>query len=93
VPKIKVGQHLPDFLDVDTMLSFLDSLRRSDLAGSPQPTDDGDFICYRHAHLRIAGLSLHDINRGEQIILVHGKGNKQRYVLTWIPSSPCLTPI
>ena len=80
VPKIKVGQHLPDFLDVDTMLRFLDS----------QPVQTSLELRNRlmmetlyATGMRISellGLSLHDLNRSEGIILVHGKGNKQRYV-------------
>lgn len=80
VPRIKVGRHLPDFLDVDTMLKFLDDLP---VQNSLEVRNKLMMETLYATGMRISellGLSLHDLNRTERIILVHGKGNKQRYV-------------
>jgi integrase/recombinase XerD len=80
VPKIKLGKYLPDVLDVDTMLKLLDGL----------PTE----TCLERRNkvmlellygtgMRVSellGLSVHDINFTDQVILVRGKGSKQRFV-------------
>lgn len=80
VPRIKLGKYLPDVLDVDTMLSLLDGL----------PTE----TCLERRNkvmlellygtgMRVSellGLSVHDINFTDQVILVRGKGSKQRFV-------------
>ncbi len=80
VPKIKAGQHLPDFLTVEEMLTLLDSLPRE----HPLQIRNRAMLELLYATgLRVSellGLTLHDINVAEQVILVRGKGSKQRYV-------------
>jgi len=80
VPKIKVGAHLPDFLDVDTMLGFLDSLPSQTSLEIRNRLMMEMLYATGMRISELLNLSLHDLNRTEHIILVHGKGNKQRYV-------------
>jgi integrase/recombinase XerD len=80
VPKIKVSQHLPDFLTVDEMFRLLDSLPTE----NPLQIRNKAMMELLYASgLRISellGLTIHDINQSEKIILVRGKGSKQRFV-------------
>lgn len=80
VPQIKIGQTLPDTLSVKDMKILLDSL----------PMDSS--LNYRNkvmmellyaTGMRISellGLTLHDFVPNQRMILVRGKGSKQRYV-------------
>ncbi|HRY83213.1 MAG TPA: tyrosine recombinase [Candidatus Cloacimonadota bacterium] len=80
IPKIKLSQHFPDFLTVEEMLSLLDGLP---LETPLQLRNKVMFELLYGCGLRISellGLTTHDINLGEQIVLVRGKGSKQRYV-------------
>lgn len=80
VPKIKLSQHLPDFLDVTTMLGFLNGLPSET---SLQKRNKMMLELLYSTGMRISellGLSIHDINWEEDVILVRGKGSKQRYV-------------
>jgi len=80
VPKIRISQHLPDFLTVDEMFKLLDSLP------SENPLQIRNKVMMEVLYatgLRISellGLTLHDIIYSDQVILVRGKGSKQRYV-------------
>lgn len=80
VPKVKLDQHLPDFLDVETMLGFLDGLP---LETTLQRRNKAMLELLYCTGLRISellGLTTHDLNFGESMILVRGKGSKQRFV-------------
>ncbi len=80
VPKIKLSQHLPDFLDVETMLGFLDGLP---LETTLQRRNKAMLELLYCTGLRISellGLTTHDLNLAERVILVRGKGSKQRFV-------------
>lgn len=80
VPKIKVSQHLPDFLTVDEMFELLDSLP---LENSLQIRNKVMMEVLYATGLRISellGLTIHDIIYADKVILVRGKGSKQRYV-------------
>ncbi len=80
VPKIKVGKHLPDVLDVDVMISFLDGLA---LESSLDYRNKLMMELLYATGMRISellGLNLRDLNLDERLILVHGKGSKQRLV-------------
>lgn len=80
VPVISSGKYLPDTLSVEEMKILLDSL----------PTDSS--LAFRNkvmmellyaTGMRISellGLSIHDLRRDQHMVLVRGKGNKQRYV-------------
>ncbi|MCB5258981.1 MAG: tyrosine recombinase [Candidatus Cloacimonetes bacterium] len=80
VPAIGIGSYLPDTLSVEEMRLLLDSLA----------TDSS--LAYRNkvmmellyaTGMRISellGLTIHDLNTSQHMILVQGKGSKQRYV-------------
>ena len=80
VPQIQIGEHLPDTLSVEEMKLLLDSL----------PIDDR--LSYRNKVMlellyatgmrssELLGLTIHDLKREQGMILVRGKGSKQRYV-------------
>jgi integrase/recombinase XerD len=80
VPKLKLSQHLPDFLDVQTMLHLLDSLPVETIL---EKRNKMMLELLYSTGMRISellNLTTHDINFTEQMILVHGKGSKQRFV-------------
>lgn len=80
IPRIKIGTHLPDYLTVDEMMTLLGSL--PDIT----PLDIRNKLMMELLYatgMRISellGLTLHDLNPHERVILVHGKGSKQRFV-------------
>jgi len=80
VPKIKVSQHLPDFLTVDEMFKLLDQLPGE----NPLQIRNKVMLEVLYASgLRISellNLTLHDVLLREKVILVRGKGSIQRYV-------------
>lgn len=80
VPRIKISIHLPDFLTVDEMFKLLESLTDS----TPLELRNKLMMELLYATgMRISellGLTLHDLNLTDRVILVHGKGSKQRYV-------------
>lgn len=80
VPKIKVGKHLPDFLDVETMLSFLDGLPQDTLVHKRNRVMFEMLYCTGTRISELLGLTVHDVNTGDHVVLVRGKGNKQRFV-------------
>lgn len=80
VPKIKIGKHLPDFLTIEEMFKLLDSLP---LETPLQIRNKAMMELLYATGLRISellGLTLHDIIVNDKVILVRGKGSKQRYV-------------
>jgi len=80
VPKIKISHHLPDFLSVDEMFKLLDSLP---VENPLQIRNKAMMELLYATGLRISellGLTVHDIVYNEKVILVKGKGSKQRYV-------------
>ena len=80
VPRIKLGMHLPDVLSIDEMFQLLNSLP----VKTPLEIRNKLMMELLYATgMRISELlsvSLHDLNLTERVILVHGKGSKQRYV-------------
>jgi integrase/recombinase XerD len=80
VPRIKLGVHLPDVLSVEEMFQLLNSLPVK------TPLDIRNKLMLELLYatgIRISellDLTLHSINLKERVILVHGKGSKQRYV-------------
>jgi len=80
IPRIKIGTHLPDYLTIDEMMTLLSSLPDS----TPLEIRNKLMMELLYATgMRISellGLSLHDLNPHERVILVHGKGSKQRFV-------------
>lgn len=80
VPRVKLGVHLPDFLSVEEMFQLLGSLRNN------TPLEKRNRLMMELLYatgMRISellGISLHDLNLADRVILVHGKGSKQRYV-------------
>ena len=80
VPKIKLSKHLPDFLSVDEMFKLLDSLP---VENPLQIRNKAMMELLYATGLRISellGLTVHDIFQTDHVILVRGKGSKQRYV-------------
>lgn len=80
VPTIKIGKHLPDFLNVEDMLGFLDQLPTISTLDIRNKLMMELLYATGMRISELLGLTTHDINRQEQVILVRGKGNKQRYV-------------
>jgi len=89
VPKIKVGKHLPDFLAVDTMLAFLDGLPRDTSVQKRDKVMLEMLYCTGTRISELLGLTVHDINLNDGVVLVRGKGNKQRFV----PYADSLQPL
>lgn len=80
IPKIRLSQHLPDFLDVETMLAFLDELPRETVLQRRNRVMLELLYCTGLRVSELLGLTTHDLNFGESVILVRGKGSKQRFV-------------
>ena len=80
VPKIRLNQHLPDFLDVETMLGFLDGLPLETVLQRRNKAMLDLLYCTGLRISELLGLTTHDLNFGESMILVRGKGSKQRFV-------------
>ncbi len=80
VPRISVKAGLPDVLSVEEMSTLLDSIKTD----SPLGHRNKLMIELLYATgLRVSeliGLSLHDIFFDQQMILIRGKGSKQRFV-------------
>ncbi len=80
VPRLKLGVHLPDFLTVEEMFTLLGSLQTA----TPLEIRNKLMMELLYATgMRISellGITLHDLNLSDRVILVHGKGSKQRYV-------------
>lgn len=80
IPRIKIGTHLPDYLTVEEMFTLLSSL------GEATPLEIRNKLMMELLYatgMRISellGLTLRDLNLQERLILVHGKGSKQRFV-------------
>lgn len=80
VPRLKLGLHLPDFLSVEEMFHLLGSLR-SNTALEVRNRLMMELLYATGMRIsELLGLSLHDLNLSERVILVHGKGSKQRFV-------------
>ena len=80
IPRLKLGVHLPDYLSVEEMFNLLGSLPTK----TPLEVRNKLMMELLYATgMRISellGLTLHDLNLTDRVILVHGKGSKQRYV-------------
>ena len=80
IPRLKLGVHLPDYLSVEEMFKLLGSLPTT----KPLEVRNKLMMELLYASgMRISellGLTLHDLNLSDRVILVHGKGSKQRYV-------------
>jgi len=80
VPKIKIAQHLPDFMTVDEIFSLLDTLP---VENPLQIRNKAMMELLYATGLRISellGLTIHDIIYADKVVLIRGKGSKQRYV-------------
>lgn len=89
VPQIKIGVHLPDTLSVEDMKQLLDSLPMTD---SLEIRNKLMMELLYATGMRISellGLTIHDIHLEQRMILVRGKGSKQRYV----PFMESITPL
>jgi integrase/recombinase XerD len=80
VPRLKLGVHLPDFLSVEEMFHLLGSLP-SNTALEVRNKLMMELLYATGMRIsELLGLTLHDLNLTDRVILVHGKGSKQRYV-------------
>ncbi len=80
VPKIRLGQHLPDFLDVEAMLGLLDGLPTTTTLEKRNKTMLELLYGTGMRISELLGLATRDVNAEEQVVLVRGKGSKQRFV-------------
>lgn len=80
VPRIRVSKKLPDYLDVDTMLQFLDSLPMESTLDVRNKLMMETLYATGMRISELLSLCLNNLNRVERVFLVHGKGDKQRYV-------------
>lgn len=80
VPKIRIGDTLPDTLSVEEMASLLDSIKTDSPLGHRNKLMMELLYATGMRISELLGLSLHDLFRDQNIILVRGKGSKQRYV-------------
>lgn len=80
VPKIKLSQHLPDFLDIETMLGLLDGLPVGTVLEKRNKMMLELLYSTGTRISELLNLTTHDLNFEDQVILVRGKGSKQRFV-------------
>ncbi len=80
VPKIRLSQHLPDFLDLETMLGFLDGLPRETVLHRRNRAMLELLYCTGLRVSELLGLTTHDVSFDQSVLLVRGKGSKQRFV-------------
>ncbi len=80
VPKIKPGQHLPDFLGVEEMLRLLDGLPTETTLERRNKAMLELLYCTGLRVSELLGLTTRDLNLEDGVILVRGKGSKQRFV-------------
>jgi integrase/recombinase XerD len=89
VPQIRIGEHLPDTMSVEEMKYLLDSLP---MTNSLEIRNKLMMELLYATGMRISellGLTIHDFHFAQRMILVRGKGSKQRYV----PYLESLTPL
>ncbi|MFO8144377.1 MAG: tyrosine recombinase [Candidatus Syntrophosphaera sp.] len=80
VPKIRLSQHLPDFLSVEAMLDLLNGLPAETNLEKRNQVMLEVLYCTGMRISELLSLTTHDINAEEQVFLVRGKGSKQRFV-------------
>ena len=80
VPQIKIGQHLPDTLSVEEMKQLLDSLPLCDSLDFRNKLMMELLYATGMRISELLNLTIHSIHAAEKMILVKGKGSKQRYV-------------
>ncbi|MCB5233841.1 MAG: tyrosine recombinase [Candidatus Cloacimonetes bacterium] len=80
VPRISIGSSLPDVLSVEEMSNLLESIKTDTPLGHRNKLIMELLYATGIRISELLGLSLHDIFADQQMILVHGKGSKQRYV-------------
>ncbi len=80
IPSIKYGQKLPEILSVDQMLQLLRAVEPTDHT----PLRNRAMLELLYATgMRVSemlSLSVHNIDWQERVVLIHGKGRKQRIV-------------
>lgn len=80
VPRISVKAGLPDVLSVEEMKTLLDSIKTDSPLGHRNKLMIELLYATGLRVSELVGLSLHDLFFDQQMILVRGKGSKQRYV-------------
>ncbi|MEG0277271.1 MAG: tyrosine recombinase XerC [Coprobacillus sp.] len=80
VDSLKVPQTNPDFLYIDEMMGLLDSIDVSSLLGRRNQAMLELMYASGLRCSEVVNLTLQQIDFNRQLLLIHGKGNKDRYV-------------
>ncbi len=80
IPSIKYGQKLPEILSVDQMLQLLDTIEPIDNTSIRNRAMLELLYATGMRVSELLSLSIHNVDRQEKIVLIHGKGRKQRIV-------------
>ncbi len=80
IPQIKIDQYLPDTLSVEEMKELLDSLPMESHLEYRNKVMMELLYATGMRISELLGLSIHDVNHDKTVILVRGKGSKQRFV-------------
>ena len=80
VDSLKIAKKNPDFLFPEEMEALLDSIDESDDLGKRNKAMLELMYASGLRCSEVVNLSLKDVDLNNQILLIHGKGNKDRYV-------------
>ncbi|MDD2506501.1 MAG: tyrosine recombinase [Candidatus Cloacimonetes bacterium] len=80
VPAIKTENYMPDTISVEEMKQLLDGLPLNDSLDVRNKLMMELLYATGMRISELLGLSIHDLKREQHIVLVRGKGSKQRYV-------------
>ena len=80
VQSLKTGSHNPDFLSVDEMMAYLNSIETKDDLGIRNKAMLELMYASGLRCAEVVNLRLEHIHLDDSLLLVEGKGNKQRYV-------------
>ena len=80
VDTLKEGQRHPDFLYIDEMQELLDSIDTSTPLGKRNKALLELFYASGLRCSEVVNLKIQDIDFSRQLLIIHGKGNKDRYV-------------
>jgi integrase/recombinase XerD len=78
IPSISYNRNIPDIISVDEMIRLLESVETDSKLGFRNRAMLELMYATGIRVSELLDLSVHDIDRKEYTILVHGKGNKQR---------------
>jgi integrase/recombinase XerC len=90
VKSLKTGTHNPDFLYVEEMMGYLDSIETKDDLGVRNKAMLELMYASGLRCAEVVNLRLENVHLDESLLLVEGKGNKQRYVPFHSYAKECL---